>query len=178
MARTLVLNRSFRAVAVADWRRAVTLVYMGLAEALDEQLTPYDFQAWIAASSNWVEMPAGFVSSPNVRFAVPEVIRLVRYDRIPHREVAFTRHNVFARDRYRCAYCGRHAMELNHDNGPLLVEGSFKLVDAAGNEFQLPTDKPAFALCRCEKSRCAFCTTRSLLLTVTNFLSHCSHASM
>ena len=51
MGRTLVLNRSFRAVAVADWRRAITLVYMGLAEALDEDLTPYDFEAWVAASS-------------------------------------------------------------------------------------------------------------------------------
>jgi hypothetical protein len=33
-----VLTRCFRAVAVADWRRAITLVYMGLAEALDEDL--------------------------------------------------------------------------------------------------------------------------------------------
>lgn len=118
MSRTLVLNRSFRAVAVADWRRAITLVYMGLAEALDEDLIPYDFEAWVAASSNWVELPGGFVSSPTMRFAVPEVIRLVRYDRIPHREVAFTRHNVFARDRYKCAYCGKRKpsdeLDLDH----------------------------------------------------------------
>ncbi len=38
------------------------------------------------------------------------------------------------------------------DNGPLLVEGSFKLVDGEGNEFALPADKPAFALCRCGAS--------------------------
>ena len=38
------------------------------------------------------------------------------------------------------------------DNGPLLVEGSFKIADAEGNEFQLPADKPAFALCRCGAS--------------------------
>jgi 5-methylcytosine-specific restriction endonuclease McrA len=118
MSRTLVLNRSFRAVAVADWRRAVTLLYMGLAEALDEELTPYDFAAWVAASSSWIEPPAGFVTSPRVRFAVPEVIRLVRYDRVPHREVAFTRHNVFARDRWRCAYCGERKpteqLDLDH----------------------------------------------------------------
>ena len=118
MSRTLVLNRSFRAVAVADWQRAVTLVYLGLAEALDEDLIPYDFRAWVAASSNWVEAPAGFVRSPNTRFAVPEVIRLVRYDRVPQREVAFTRHNVFARDRHRCAYCGKKKpvdeLDLDH----------------------------------------------------------------
>lgn len=106
MSRTLVLNRSFRAVAVADWQRALTLVYMGLAEALDDELTPHDFSAWVAASSGWVRAPGGFVSSTTLRFAVPEVIRLTRYDRVPHREVAFTRHNVFARDKHRCAYCG------------------------------------------------------------------------
>ncbi len=34
------------------------------------------------------------------------------------------------------------------DNGPLLIEGTFKIVDAEGNEY--PTgDKPAIALCRC-----------------------------
>ena len=53
-----------------------------------------------------------------MRFAVPEVIRLVRYDRIPHREVAFTRHNVFARDRYKCSYCGKRKssdeLDLDH----------------------------------------------------------------
>ena len=38
------------------------------------------------------------------------------------------------------------------DNGPLLVEGAFKLVDAVGSEFVLPADKPAFALCRCGAS--------------------------
>ena len=44
------------------------------------------------------------------------------------------------------------------DNGPLLVEGTFKLVDADGNEFPLPADKPAFALCRCGASaRRPFC---------------------
>jgi CDGSH-type Zn-finger protein len=39
------------------------------------------------------------------------------------------------------------------DNGPLLVEGSFKLVDGEGNEIQLAADKPAFALCRCGASK-------------------------
>ena len=121
-----MLNRSFRAVAVADWQRAVTLVYLGLAEALDAELTPYDFQAWVAASSNWAEAPAGFVRSTNSRFAVPEVIRLVRYDRIPHREVAFTRHNVFARDRHRCAYCGKkkptEQLDLDHVLPPVQFE--------------------------------------------------------
>ena len=39
------------------------------------------------------------------------------------------------------------------DNGPLLIEGTFKLVDAAGNEYRLDPNKPAYALCRCGESQ-------------------------
>jgi len=38
------------------------------------------------------------------------------------------------------------------DNGPLLVEGPFTLVDADGNSFQIDASKPAIALCRCGES--------------------------
>lgn len=118
MSRTLILNRSFRAVAVADWPRAVTLVYRGLAEALDHDLIPHDFAAWVKVSSLWDTAPGGFIHSPNLRMAVPEVVRLCRYDRVPSREVAFTRHNIYARYRYRCCYCGRRfpPAELNLDH--------------------------------------------------------------
>jgi len=39
------------------------------------------------------------------------------------------------------------------DNGPLLVEGPFKIVDADGGEFAVAADKPAIALCRCGASK-------------------------
>jgi len=38
------------------------------------------------------------------------------------------------------------------ENGPLVIHGSFRLVDHQGNAFELPTDKPAVALCRCGQS--------------------------
>lgn len=39
------------------------------------------------------------------------------------------------------------------NNGPLLVEGPFTLVDAQGNPFPLNASKPAIALCRCGASK-------------------------
>jgi len=36
--------------------------------------------------------------------------------------------------------------------GPFVVEGPVTLVDSEGNEFHLPSDKPAIALCRCGQS--------------------------
>ena len=38
------------------------------------------------------------------------------------------------------------------ENGPLVIQGPFRLVDHQGNAFDLPTDKPAVALCRCGAS--------------------------
>ena len=38
------------------------------------------------------------------------------------------------------------------DNGPLLIEGPFKLLDGEGNPLPLDPDRPAFALCRCGAS--------------------------
>jgi len=38
------------------------------------------------------------------------------------------------------------------DNGPLVVEGPFTLVDADGVKYAVPADKPAIALCRCGHS--------------------------
>ena len=35
------------------------------------------------------------------------------------------------------------------DNGPLVVEGTVKVIDANGNAFEISADKPAIALCRC-----------------------------
>ncbi len=39
------------------------------------------------------------------------------------------------------------------DNGPLLIEGPIKILDADGNEFPRDASKPAVALCRCGHSQ-------------------------
>jgi len=39
------------------------------------------------------------------------------------------------------------------DNGPYLIEGPFTVIDAAGNQFVVPSGKPAIALCRCGHSK-------------------------
>jgi len=39
------------------------------------------------------------------------------------------------------------------ENGPLVVQGPFELIDHKGNKFTLPAGKPAVALCRCGQSK-------------------------
>jgi len=38
------------------------------------------------------------------------------------------------------------------EDGPLVIQGPFTLVDHHGNAFELPTGKPLVALCRCGHS--------------------------
>jgi CDGSH-type Zn-finger protein len=38
------------------------------------------------------------------------------------------------------------------DNGPLVIHGPVRVIDAEGREFTLPADKPQIALCRCGNS--------------------------
>ena len=39
------------------------------------------------------------------------------------------------------------------ENGPLLIEGSFQIVDHLGNPFTAASEKSAVALCRCGTSK-------------------------
>jgi CDGSH-type Zn-finger protein len=51
----------------------------------------------------------------------------------------------------------REVLIRARENGPLVVEGPFKLVDADGNEYDI-TGKPRVSLCRCGGStRKPFC---------------------
>ncbi|HEY7087180.1 MAG TPA: HNH endonuclease, partial [Tepidisphaeraceae bacterium] len=44
-----------------------------------------------------------------VRFqiAVPRIIRLLGYDKLPRQDVKFNRRNIYARDGSKCQYCGK-----------------------------------------------------------------------
>lgn len=101
---TLVLNRNWQPVAVSTVSRALVLVWNGSARVVD----PTDFQQYDWA--DWSKLqPQG--KEPTIRtcrlqLRVPEVITLTTYDRMPTQQVAFSRRNLFQRDRFTCQYCG------------------------------------------------------------------------
>jgi hypothetical protein len=112
-ASVLVLNRNYTAVRVVSARRAFSLLYTNSAEVIDahdEQWDVLDFQAWVDLSRRRKD-EAGhhdlFVCTPRHWILVPRVIRLVAYDKVPRREVKFSRRNILARDENRCQYCGK-----------------------------------------------------------------------
>ncbi len=112
-ASVLVLNRNYTAIRVVNARRAFILLCKQLAEAIDardEEFRVYDFSSWLDYSELRRLEAAGddlFVRTPRLAVLVPRVIRLVAYDKIPKREVKFSRKNILARDGNRCQYCGK-----------------------------------------------------------------------
>ena len=109
----LVLNRFYMPVRVVDVRRAMTLLYRGCAEVItleEDQYCSYDFDSWCELSLlHALEKQEGedFLRTPHQEVQVPRIVRLVLYDRVPKSSVRFNRKNLFARDGYRCQYCGQ-----------------------------------------------------------------------
>ena len=105
--RVLVLNSSWMAVHVATVRRAVSLVYTGLAEVVSTEgdYATYDFDDWKELSKAYQRNDC--IETVTFRFRVPEVIRLRFFGRVITKRVRFNRRNIFLRDQNTCQYCGR-----------------------------------------------------------------------
>lgn len=111
----LVLNRSFFPVHVTSVRRAFCLLYSGIAKAINSRYEMFDFQSWSELSVHAHDESVGLVGRV-VR--VPRVVVLTAYDRVPRRNVRFSRRNIFLRDRNTCQYCGKSfpTSDLNLDH--------------------------------------------------------------
>jgi 5-methylcytosine-specific restriction endonuclease McrA len=95
----LVLNASYEPLRIVPVRRAVVLLLQQKAEL--------------------IEATAQRLRAQGMAFAVPLVVRLVRYVAIPrHRRLPCSRRGVLARDRETCQYCGaqpgRAHLTLDH----------------------------------------------------------------
>src|SRR5450631_4394422 len=98
MDQTLLLNQGFEPIKVISWQRAITLLFLGKVEVLEE----YDRD----------------IRSVTMVIKIPAVVRLLRAFRRHARPVKFSRVNIYARDNYRCQYCGKKApiSDLTYDH--------------------------------------------------------------
>lgn len=116
----LVLNRLWQAVNICSARRALTLLFEGNAQVVYQgdggAYQTLNFGQWRDLSDE--EPHPESVGTVSFRIRVPRVILLLVFDRLPKKEVKFTRHNIFERDRNTCQYCGRVSdrSELNLDH--------------------------------------------------------------
>ena len=109
----LVLNKHYAAVRVVAARRALTLLCRQIAEIVtveNDSWQSYDFDSWREISefrSHYERDQHEWIRCVRYELAVPRIIRLMFYDRLPKRPVKFNRRNIFARDNNRCQYCGK-----------------------------------------------------------------------
>ncbi|MCP3905621.1 MAG: HNH endonuclease [Planctomycetes bacterium] len=112
--RVLVLNRLYTAVRVISARRAFVMLFKQAAEVIaveDGRYHNYDFDSWTEISDlqkAFEPTAYSWVRTPRLEIAVPKIIRLFGYDRLPRQDVKLNRRNIYARDGSRCQYCGRH----------------------------------------------------------------------
>lgn len=111
----LVLNRNYYPVRVTTVRHAFLLLYLGRASALDSQLEPQDFESWASIKPKPGE---DYIGTPRGRLAIPRVVLLKQFNRVPSAPLRLSRRNLFLRDNYTCQYCLRRASirELNVDH--------------------------------------------------------------
>ncbi len=95
--RVLLLNATYEPLTALPVRRAVVLLVCDKADAVHED-------------------PTGpVIHSSGFQVAVPSVIRLRNYVRVPYRaRIPMTRAALMHRDRFRCAYCGGKAETIDH----------------------------------------------------------------
>lgn len=126
----MLLNAHYAALRVVSARRAFTLLfkrdrnYQPVAEVVhieDGRYVSYNFSDWAALSAFQREFePAKFDWIRTVRFdiAVPRIIRVLTFAKLPRQDVKFNRRNLFARDGNACQYCGKRftSAELSLDH--------------------------------------------------------------
>ncbi len=123
-ANVLLLNRLYMAVRVVNARRAMTLLYRELVEVVsvdDGQYLAYDFDDWVEVSQAKREFEPelhDWIRTVRFQIAVPKIVRLLVYDKLPRVGVKLNRRNLYARDQNRCQYCGGHfsSSELSLDH--------------------------------------------------------------
>ncbi len=81
----LVLNASYEPINICGARRALVLVLKGVARTEEQQ--------------------GAMLHAQRLEVAMPSVIRLLEYRRIPHQTRALSRKNILLRDRNTCQYC-------------------------------------------------------------------------
>jgi 5-methylcytosine-specific restriction endonuclease McrA len=101
----LVLNRHWLAIHFCTVRRAIGLLYTGLARVVDDSFQTHSFEEWRELSA--VRTDPEMIHAASFSLLVPHVIVLHSYARRPPQEVKFSRRNIFLRDHHRCQYCGR-----------------------------------------------------------------------
>jgi len=86
MESTLLLDNSYQPLDIIPWQDAIRLMFLNKVEVIEE----YDKE----------------LRSTYLIIKMPAVVRLLQAFKRRKKKVKFSRVNIYARDKYRCQYCG------------------------------------------------------------------------
>ena len=86
MDQVLLLNISYEPIKIINWQKAITMLCLGKVEVIEE----YGHN----------------IRSVSFTIKLPSVVRLLDVVKRNQRPVKFSRQNIYARDKYKCQYCG------------------------------------------------------------------------
>ncbi len=86
MEHVLLLNITYEPLRIINWKKAITMLCLGKVEVIEE----YSRE----------------IHSVSFTVKLPSVVRLLMMVKRPKTPVKFSRQNIYARDRYKCQYCG------------------------------------------------------------------------
>lgn len=92
----LLLNQNYEPLTICNVKKAVILIYLGKAEAIEKD----DYE----------------IRSVHSQMPLPVVIRLIRFARAPKRRIILNRKNLLIRDQYTCQYCSKKSPPLTIDH--------------------------------------------------------------
>jgi len=108
----LVLNKSWIPIRIETVRSAIERLFSARAVAIDEEFyQTYTWEEWLLSYSlsrevEWT-FPYKFINAVHINIRLPEVVLLVKYNKIPQVPVRLTRKNLLIRDSYMCQYSGK-----------------------------------------------------------------------
>lgn len=113
----LVLNKNWVPIHIISWKKGVSLISQEKCRALDREFIAYGYSDWLGFSlKNQKKYPVAWTI--NYPVAIPEIIVSITFEKLPSREVKFSRQNIFSRDGHKCVYCGqkfkRDELTLDH----------------------------------------------------------------
>jgi 5-methylcytosine-specific restriction endonuclease McrA len=109
--KVLVLNKSWRAIAIITLEKALSKVFSTYddgtpkAKIIDpsNDFMMFEWHEWSQIMPNDNELKIRTVSAA---YRVPEVIQYTKYDKVPCTKAQFNRRSIYRRDNSTCQYCG------------------------------------------------------------------------
>ena len=110
----LVLNKMWLRIRIISAKRALKLIFADKASIVDgDDFSVYTWEQWITLDSTNDEYG---IETTSGRIKVPEVIVLLKYDKVYVKDMRLTKRNLYMRDKYKCQYTGR---QVRHDEADI-----------------------------------------------------------